>query len=90
MISNAAVEPHGPKPMVAPHASKGGTLRSIPHHAPNELLGHPPRISTHGFKTRGCTPKWVMARKRGILRRRVKTVLKKEGDHLGKRGCEVV
>jgi len=39
VISNAAVEPNGLKPMVPPHALKGGTLRSIPHHAPNELLG---------------------------------------------------
>jgi hypothetical protein len=31
------VEPHGLKPMAPPHASPGGTLRSIPHYVPQEL-----------------------------------------------------
>jgi hypothetical protein len=39
------VELHGLKPLAPPHASKGGTLRSLPHYAPNELRGvTPPRI----------------------------------------------
>ena len=32
-----AVEPHGPKPVVTPHATEGGTLRSKPYYAPSEL-----------------------------------------------------
>jgi hypothetical protein len=47
------VEPHGLKPVAPPHASKGGTLRSIPHYAPNELRGVPPLAFTHGLKARG-------------------------------------
>jgi len=31
------VEPHGLAPVVPPHASGGGTLRSIPYYAPSEL-----------------------------------------------------
>jgi len=33
------MEPHGLKPMAPPHASEGGTLRSIPHYATYELRG---------------------------------------------------
>jgi hypothetical protein len=47
------VEPHGLKPVAPPHASKGGTLRSIPHYAPNELRGVPPLAFIHGLKARG-------------------------------------
>ena len=44
------VEPHGLKPMAPPHASKGGTLRSIPHYAPNELRGVPTSYSSTVLK----------------------------------------
>jgi len=48
------MEPHGLKPMAAPHASKGGTLRSTP---PTTLLtsfeGSPPLTFIHGLKARG-------------------------------------
>ena len=44
------VEPHGLKPMAPPHASKGGTLRSIPHYAPNELRGVPTSHSSTVLK----------------------------------------
>jgi len=41
------VEPHGLKPVAPPHASEGGTLRSIPYYAPSELRRVPsPHSST--------------------------------------------
>jgi hypothetical protein len=57
------VEPHGLKSLAPPHASKGGTLRSIPHYAPNELRGVTPLAFIHGLKVRG------------FLRRRVKETM---------------
>src|SRR4030042_1349319 len=43
--------PHGLKPVVPPHASEGGTLRSIPHYARMSFVGYPPRIHRRVSKT---------------------------------------
>src|SRR4030067_3526348 len=77
--------PHGLKPVPPPHASQGGTLRSKPRWARVGFVGYPPRI--HPRSQRPClraeVPAFVpprrdfaqagaTARRRGLLRRRVK------------------
>jgi len=53
VVTRLKVEPHGLKPLAPPHASKGGTLRSILHYAPNELRGVTPLAFIHGLKVLG-------------------------------------
>jgi hypothetical protein len=58
--------------MAPPHASSGGTLRSILYYAPKELRRIPPLASIHGLKTRG------FLRRRVILLKQSKSLLRKE------------